>query len=583
MSVSFAAHVALLNEFLTRRRAIAERIESTLLNVRGKPLAVSRDRSRFDRLLNACFFGLPALPADLAVLQGQLHASHLADGFEPVQIDQFANEFDPLELIVRAYEFWGQHRWPGFSGRLAYAQTIYAAVVLRQLEYLSLRVWDDGDEHAGDRLADVQQLLDRLNDSALCPPFVRDARWLMQTAQGPFTRHLSPYFQVAGHVSGSFTPAVRLGIHAAGAKLAGGHLRSQLRYRMWSTGRPIDDPENLAFTRNSNSMDGALLVRDLVPLLDAYRIACEAGAREERLNLADAILQGLSADPELFVVRLDLLTPCTIVEDLFIERGADGHPRYTALGETQMDLLARYRDRIAQLAEPLHADAIDMDPARHIYAPLGITYGFCADILSNMAIDTLVLHPAYGLSLEDVFDSSTESDSNLARATGWARLPRRVGEREHFDHSAEYAAQNFRRLIRALEARRIGGRALNASDRPDARVFVMSRGSGVEAAVPPGVPAGCVVADEYCFATDEARVEAGATVWPKDQLLKDRAEGRYLASAESDGCWVGLSKVTLTRITGQGHDALFTAVPQSLAEILRLTCPGLVVHVPDAR
>src|SRR6188768_3650795 len=113
MSVSFTAHVALLTEFLNRRRAIADRIEATLLNVRGKPLAGSRDRVRFDRLLHACFYGLPALQPDLVVLQGQLHASHLTDGFEPVQIDRFANEFDPLELVVRAYEYWEEQRWPG--------------------------------------------------------------------------------------------------------------------------------------------------------------------------------------------------------------------------------------------------------------------------------------------------------------------------------------------------------------------------------------------------------------------------------------------------------------------------------------
>ena len=122
----------------------------------------------------------------------------------------------------------------------------------------------------------------------------------------------------------SFSDPDRLEIHTAGAKLAGGHLRSQLRSRAQETGRAIDDPDVLAITRNSNSMDAALLVRDLVALLDAYEAACIAGAPEDRLGLADAILQGISADPELFLTRLDLLTPCTMIEDLFIDaaRGA---------------------------------------------------------------------------------------------------------------------------------------------------------------------------------------------------------------------------------------------------------------------
>ena len=158
-------------------------------------------------------------------------------------------------------------------------------------------------------------------------------RWLVQTAQGPLTKHLEPYFRIAAHIAGSFTEPVRLGLHAAGAKLAGGHLRSQLRYRALENNQQIDGPVNLAIARNSNSMDVALLVRDLVPLLRAYERACAAGEADVRLELADAILQGLSADPELLLTRLDLLPPCTMIEDLFVERGNDGRTRYTPLGQ----------------------------------------------------------------------------------------------------------------------------------------------------------------------------------------------------------------------------------------------------------
>ena len=104
---------------------------------------------------------------------------------------------------------------------------------------------------------------------------------------------------------------------------------------MWQTGQPPDDPQNLAFTRNSNALDGALLVRDLVPLLEAYRTARDEPDDRERLDLADAILQALSADPELYLTRLDLLTPYVMIEDLFLEP-TSGHVRYTAMGETQL-------------------------------------------------------------------------------------------------------------------------------------------------------------------------------------------------------------------------------------------------------
>ena len=74
----------------------------------------------------------------------------------------------------------------------------------------------------------------------------------------------------------------------------------------------------------------ALLVGDLVPLLDAYAAACVRSDGEMRLALADAILQGLSADPELLLTRLDLLGPSTMIEDLFVDRAQAGAERDVA-------------------------------------------------------------------------------------------------------------------------------------------------------------------------------------------------------------------------------------------------------------
>ena len=378
MNFSFSDHVALLDQFLTRRADIVERIEEGLLNVRDKDTARRRDRSFFDRTSNECFFEMTGLDPRFSRLKGQLAAAHLADGFEPIQLEGFSNEFDPLDLIIRAYEYWETRRWPGKSGRLAYAQSIYSAFMLRQLESLSLRMWDDGDDRAGDRLQAIQNLLARLNAAAVSQVHVRDVRWLVQTAQGPLTKYLEPYFRIATHISRSFTEPIRLGLHAAGAKLAGGHLRSQLRYRALEANRQIDDPVNLAIARNSNSMDGALLLRDLVPLLKAYERACAAHDAEARLEMADAILQGLSADPELFLVRLDLLGPLTMIEDLFVERGGDGRARYTQLGRTHLALLDQYRELIGRLAEFLKQDAAALAPSQDAYSPYGISYGFAA-------------------------------------------------------------------------------------------------------------------------------------------------------------------------------------------------------------
>ena len=216
---------------------------------------------------------------------------------------------------------------------------------------------------------------------------------------------------------------------------------------------------------------------------------------------------------------------------------------------------------IGQLAGALQSDAAEIDPARGVYSPQGITYGFSAEILSNMAIDMLVSQPSLGLSLEDMFRSRGRLDDALARAVGWVRLPRRVGEREHFDHSAQHAAESQARLTRALETRAHGGRAPNASTVRAGRLVVVPAPASPRDVSAPG-PADSVPAGEYFVTTDVQRaVSGGATALTKDQLLLDRKEGRYLASAEIDGHWVGISKVILTRIIGQGQDALMADVP----------------------
>jgi len=169
---------------------------------------------------------------------------------------------------------------------------------------------------------------------------------------------------------------------------------------------------------------------------------------------------------------------------------------------------------------------------------------------------------------------------------GWTRLPKRSGEREHFAHSTDHAEESFTRLTRALEARARCGVALNASGAPSTRLFVRSgRPEGLAydsdgAAEPEGLPDdpnGADAADEYLVTTNVQRaVSGGATPLGEAQFLLDRKEGRYLASAEVGGHWIGISKVLLTLILAQGRDAIITGVPPEIVEILHLTSPELV-------
>ena len=596
MIASFSEHVSLLLLFLNRRVRIIDDIEQRLLNVQGKAAARNRNRADVERIFSACFFEVEGLPRALSQLKGQLASAHVADGFEPVTLEHRSYQLDAVELIFRAYDHWDRHRWPGRNARLVFAQTLYCVHLLHHLEQLTLRIWDQGNDQAGERLRDVQSLLDRLNATAGAHILVRDARWLIQTAQGPLTRLLQPYFKIAALISSSLSDADRLEVHKAGAKLTGGHLRSQLRYRAGESGRAAADPEVLAITRNSNSMDAALLVGDLVPLLAAYKVARETddsdparrttdpGSRIPALvsrdGLADAIIQGLSADPELFLMRHDILGACTMIEEVFIERGDDGVVRYTPAGAAHLDRLRYYRALIAELAGPLSEHAGTLADRAGVYSPLAIAYGFCADILTNMATDALQPTSTFDLSLEDIFTTGGESESTLARARGWQRSHERTGGRDHFEYSQDWAEQVRDQTATALSARLTHADALNASTLPDSRLFVVPESVDAPSSPAMAIPEGAVSAQEHCVTSDLQRALAtGATAFPKSQILLDRKEGRFLASVEIDGKWFGVSKVLLTACTSRGTHALITGVPQPVIDVLRLTCRDLLVVV----
>lgn len=591
----FSDHIALLEQLLSSRQAIAEGLERQLFSARGKAAAQNGDRESIADIFHGCFFESPAISRHLSRLNGQLHAAHLADGFEPARQDGYARELDPSELVLRACHYWDSSRWPGRNGRFVFAQNLYAVFVLHQLEQLSLRIWDpstalgasEGNEDAAERLQHLQRLLDALNAGGRSPHgtgLVRDARWLIQTAQGPLTRHVRPYFLKAENVSRSFSDMDRLEIHKAGAVLAGGHLRSQLRHLSWQTGWAFDDPRLLALTRSSNSMDMALLVRDLVPLLDAYAAACVRRDGDVRLALADAILQGLSADPELLLTRLDLLGPSTMIEDLFIDRGDAKAPGYTAMGRVHRECLARYADLIGRTAESLLEDSRAFDPADAAYSPLGIVYGFCADLFSNMVLNTLRPASSPDLSLEDLFISQERLEEKQAQAHEWERVPKREGEPNPFEHSVEWAAQMYARLAGAIEARTIRPAEPNASRVRKSCLYVAPRGMPIDSLSDGLLPAAIVSAQEHCLTSDVARARiSAATALPADRLVADRAEGRLLACVHAEGAWFGVSKVPLTLFMSQGKDALITDVPPGVIDLLRRVCPELLVVVSSRK
>src|SRR5262249_52336713 len=145
------------------------------------------------------------------------------------------------------------------------------------------------------------------------PVLVRDARWLIPVAQSPTTDELAPYFEVAEKIAETLSEEDRIETHKAGVRMAGGHLRSQLRHVSVQKGVSLNENSLVLSTRTSNALDLALLVQGLAPLLDAYEHARHSGDGQKRFELADAICQGISPDPELFLNRLDLLGPYSMI------------------------------------------------------------------------------------------------------------------------------------------------------------------------------------------------------------------------------------------------------------------------------
>jgi hypothetical protein len=539
----FQSHVELLLFFLAHRDEIVERIEG-LLNAQRKPTEYLQDGALLARHFEDCFYTLAGVTDEQSRLRGQLQDAHWASGFRPRAIPGLHNgPADPTEMTMRAFYLWGQSRWPGRNGRVRYAHTLFNLSIIRSLELLSMRLWDDGPDRAGGRLAQVQDVLDALwqINSADQPVLVRDARWLIQTAQSLATDDLGAYFDVATRIGETLSEDDRIGIHKAGVRMAAGHLRSQIRYHCVSKAVSLDEKSLVLRTRDSNALDFALLIQELVPLLEAYERACSRDDGRKRLELADAICQGVSPDPELFLNRVGLLGAYSMIEHLFIATDLDGRAAYTPMGRRHVQLLEEYEARIARVAAPLNDDCPRFRPVAGTYSPYGVLYGFSADLLKHMVLKASQADAVSHFGLEDVF-AAGDAD-RLAWVTGWRKLPHLTREMEkQFDYPQQFADDIFNRIEQALR-RRVSG-----DDARTGRFVVLEE----SVASVPDLPS------RYTRAWD-------------DQFLSDRREGRFVVSYETDpGGWLAVTKTVLTEVLGEGRDVTIGGLPPVAVGALRL-------------
>jgi hypothetical protein len=565
--LSFHAHVELLQLFLAHRDGIVERIQG-LLNAQKKPIQYLQDGPLLSRHFEDCFFTLAGVSRDRSRLRGQLQEAHWTGGFRPRKSPGLHNDLvDPAEMMVRAFHLWQQTHWPGHSGRVRYAHTLFNLYVIRCLALLSMRVWDTGDTGSpSERLSEVQGVLDQL--WGITPPdqpvLVRDARWLIPVAQSPTTDELSGYFEVAENIAETLSGEGQIEIHKAAVRMAGGHLRSQLRHVSMQQGVSLDDNSLVLSTRRSNALDIGLLIQGLVPLLAAYEDACEhavhSGDGQNRLELADAICQGISPDPELFLNRLDLLGPYSMIEHLFIATDRDGNVVYTPMGQRHVHLFQEYEARISRLSKSLSDDCPHFRPVENTYSPYGVLYGFSSNLIEHMAFRTLRPDIETRFSLEDVFTGGKAD--KLGWVSGWRKFPHIKPEvAKLFEYPQQFAGDIFARIEHALR-RRVSDGGGNAGVQTG-RLFIVTEGdlqADSKLSLIPDLPT------QYIRSSDDQK-----------QLLHSRLEGEFVLSYQTSGGWVAITKDILTEVSGAGHDVKIVGLPRAAAGVLKLMCPNLVV------
>jgi hypothetical protein len=583
--VPFQAHIERVQFFLAHRDEIVERIQA-VLNAQRKPIEYLQDGVVLSRHFEDCFF--IGVTQSQSRLRGQLEEAHWASGFKPLELPGLHNGLiDPAEMMIRGFHLWGQTRWPGRNGRVHYAHTLFNLYLIRCLTLLSIRLWDSGPSSASDRLGQVQRALDQLwtgtpDDQ---PVFVRDARWLIQMAQSPATDDLAAYFEVAERIAETFSGEDRIEIRKAGVRMAGGHLRSQIRYYSTQNAVSLNENSLLLRTRSSNALDFALLIQDLVPLLEAYEHAWHRDDGQKRLELADAICQGVSPDPELFLNRVELLGAYSMIEHLFITTDRDGHVAYTPMGSRHVQLLDEYKALIGRVAKRLCDDCAHFRPVAGAYSPYGLLYGFSTDLIEHMALKTLQPDAVKHFGLEDVFvggDANSEERrqgvpgdrDKLAWVSGWRKLPHLKPEVvKLFDYPQQFAEEIFDRIEHALRRRALDAEANAAVQTgclfvlPGDDLQAYSKASSI-----PDLPT------RYVFSSDKQIVAAHkADSYDETQLLSDRREGKCLVSYKTSGGWVAITKAILTEVLGAGRDVKIVGLPPAAVGVLKLTCPRLAV------
>jgi hypothetical protein len=261
--------------------------------------------------------------------------------------------------------------------------------------------------------------------------------------------------------------------------------------------------------------------------------------------MAGAICQGISADPELFLNRADLLSAYSMIEHVFIAADGEG---YSPLGQRHVQLLKEYGALMDRLIKSLRDDFPRFRPVDGGYSPYGVIFGLPSHLIEHMALKAIEHDAETRFSLENVFEDGDTSAAKLAWVNGWRKLPHIDREVQRlYDYPQQFAEDIYRRI-----------ESESSGERRTGRLYIMSEETDSKASSIPELPA------RYFGSSDRA------------QLLAGRREGHFLVSYETRDGWIALKKELLTEVLGAGRDARIVGLPFEAAQVLRLMCGDLV-------
>jgi hypothetical protein len=285
--------------------------------------------------------------------------------------------------------------------------------------------------------------------------------------------------------------------------------------------------------------------------------------------MAGAICQGISADPELFLNRIDLLSAYSMIEHVFIARDREGHVAYSPVGDRHVELLKEYGRLMERLSGPLRDDFPRFRPVAGGFSPYGVVSGIPSGLIELMAFKTLERDAETRFGLEDAFDDRDTSAAKLAWVDGWRKLPHVDREVQRlYDYPQQFAEDIYDRIGHELRREACDGSKTG-------RLYIVS-------ADDPEIDSKAVAIAELparYFGSSDSQIVAAHKAEPYDraQLLRERREGHFLVSYETPGGWVALRKDLLADVLGAGRDARIVGLPPDAAQVLRFMCTDLVM------